>query len=228
MCLEAEALAPGTQSLTWKFIATIHKARGRLEESIQALEHSTTIAIGHIPAHNRRVVAASRRELATLHAELGRGDIALALIAQTEPDVAGDEKQQLLLDGDAALVHAFRGERDLARQRMGTAIENRKRVPDDRLTRQSLLISLARTALLIEETDLAEFLLHEFAALQPEPISLTFLYYHLAECRRQRGDEQRARELYKQAAATHFGIRWEHLAQERLDEESRAGTTMAF
>jgi hypothetical protein len=63
--------------------------------------------MSHIAAQNRRVSAATRRELAVLHAELGRGDVALALIYEAEAELTGNRKHEIVLDAAAALVHSF-------------------------------------------------------------------------------------------------------------------------
>jgi tetratricopeptide (TPR) repeat protein len=220
ICRDAEDLAPGTHPLWWKMIARIEKARGRLEEAIRALEHANTPSISHIPAQHRHTAAVIKRELATLHSELGRGDIALALICEAELELAGDPKQEILVNADAAFVHASRCERDLARQKIASAYEGRKRMTIDRSSEQAMLISLSRASLLIDEPRCAQSFLDEFLKLRPDPGSYPFTFFHLAECRRQIGDEAGARELYIKAASTHFGSRWERLARERLTAET--------
>jgi tetratricopeptide (TPR) repeat protein len=216
MAREAEALFPGKQRLPWKIIGHVEKIRGRLEEAIQALEHSDSVSISHIPAQNRQVSAVMQRDLATLHAELGRGDIALSLICEAEIELAGDRKQEMILDAAAALVHAFRHERDLARNRMASACEGRAELTDDRSTQQAVLVLLGRAALLIDEPERAESFLKEYLKLEPEPVSYPFVYYHLAECRRRAGDDAGGHEFDTKAASGEFGSRWERLARQRL------------
>jgi hypothetical protein len=64
-------------------------------------------------------------ELAPLQAEMGRADSALALLCEAEIEFAGDRKQEIGVDVAAALVHAFRHERDLAIARIDAACECR-------------------------------------------------------------------------------------------------------
>jgi hypothetical protein len=59
------------------------------------------------------------------------------MICEAEIELAGDRKQEMILDAAAALVHAFRHERDLARNRMASACEGRAEVTDDRSTQQA-------------------------------------------------------------------------------------------
>ena len=186
---EAEALLPGHQPLPWKIIGHVEKVRGRLEEAIEALERSDTISISHIPAQNRHVRAVTQRDLATLHAELGRGDIALSLICEAEIELAGDCTQEMILDAAAALVHAFRRERDLALARIASACEGRTKLDQDHSSQQAVLVHLGRATLMIDDPERAESFLNEYLELKPGPVSFPFVYYHLAECRRRRADE---------------------------------------
>ena len=217
----AEAILPGKQRLPWKIIGHVETVRGRLEEAIQALERSDSISCSHIPAQNRHRRAIIQRDLAALHAELGRGDIALSLICEAEIELAGDRKQEMILDAAAALVLAFRHERDLAVDRIASACEGRTRLSKDRSTQQAALVFLGRAALLIDEPERAETFLTEYLDLKPEPVSYPFTYYHLAECRRRLGDEAGGHALDSKAASTHFGSRWEQAARERLAAEHR-------
>jgi tetratricopeptide (TPR) repeat protein len=216
----AESLRPGKVQLPWLVIGQVAKARGRLEQAVQALEHACTIDLSHIPAQNRRGRAAIHRELATLHAELGRGDVALALIAEAEIELAGDRIEEIILDAAAALVHAFRRERGLATARIDAACDGRMPEIEDQTSRQVMLILVIRARLLIGDIAQAESLLHELLAVGLAPPSYPFAYYHLAECRRRAGDEEGAREFDSKAASTQFGTRWEQLARQRLAAES--------
>ncbi len=224
MACDAEAMAPRTQVLPWKIIGRIERARGRIEEAIQALEHCSDISISHVPTQNRRVTAVIQRDLATLHAELGRGDVALSLICEAEIELSGDRQQEMLLDAAAALVHAFRKEPDIARNRIASALDARTILPEDRGNQQAVLYSLSRAALLIDEPERAESFLNAFLELEPEPVSRAFAYYHLAECRRQAGDIAMANDLNIKAASTRFGSRWEFLARDRLAAEGAPGS----
>ena len=142
--IEAEAILPGEQQVPWIIIGQVEKARGRLAEAISALERANTVSMSNIPAHNRRMTAIIRRELATLHAELGQSDIALALIGEAELDLSGDRIQEIILDAAAAFVHSSRSERDLALYRIASACEDRKKRPQDRSTQEAVLSLLGR------------------------------------------------------------------------------------
>jgi len=136
--------------------------------------------------------------------------------------LVGDPKQQIPLNADAALVHGFRGERDLAMERIASACESREKVASDRSVQQAMLVNLGRTALLIDEPERAETFLNEFLELKPDPVSYPFTYYHLAQCRRRAGDEIGGREFDIKASSTDFGSRWERLARERLTADNVA------
>jgi hypothetical protein len=86
-----------------------------------------------------------------------------------------------------------------------------------------MLAFLGRAALEIDESERAECFLEEYLELNPEPVSFPFAYYHLAECRRRRGDEAGAHELDIKVASTHFGSRWEIAARKRLAAENIVG-----
>ena len=58
--------------------------------------------------------------------------------------------------------------------------------------------------------------------LGPDPPAYPSVWYHLAECRRRRGDTLGGRELDQRAASTNLGTRWERLARERLEQEGCA------
>ena len=202
---EAEAIIPETQRLPWKIIGKVEKARGRLEAAIQAYEHANTISLSHIPAQNRRLTALTHRELAILHAELGQGETALALVSDAESVLAGDPKQDVLIAAAAAFVHASRHEHDLALARIDAAQSGRASFDEDRSALQSVLILLAQAALLIDEPGQAESFLNEVVDLGPDPISHACVYYLLAECRRRTGDVAASRELALKATETQFG-----------------------
>jgi len=213
---EAEAINPGKKRMPWIVIGLVAKERGHVEDAIRALECANTIHEGHIPAMHRRASAVIHRDLAILHAELGHGDAALALIRHVEPEFAGDPKLSVTLDASAALVHALRDERDLALARIAAAEEGRRKVPADGTTQKSTLSLLGRAALRIDLPERAESFLRAYLELKPDPLYLPFAFYHLAECRRRIGDEAGGREFDTKAAATRFGSQWERLARERL------------
>ena len=218
---EAEALLPGKQQLPWAVIGQVEKARGRLKEAIEAIEHSVAVSVSHIPAKDRFASALIKTELAILHAELGRGETALALIHEAETELAGDPKHRIKLDASAALVHSFRVERDLALARIASACEGCQNYLEDRPTQLNALVLLIRAALLIDEPERAESFLNDLLKFKPDSLNYPFAYFQLAECRRRRGDEAGGREFDTKAASTHFGTRWERLARERLAAEDK-------
>ena len=186
---EAEAILPGKKRMPWIVIGTIEKLRGNDEEAIRALDHAKTIVMGHIPAMNRRADAAIDKELAVLHAELGHGDDALALIVGAESEFAGDPKLVVSLDAAAALVHALGHKRDPALARIASAEEGRARVPQDGTTQRAVLYLLGRAALLLDEPGRAEAFLREYLDRGPDPVFHAYAWYHLGGCRRRLGDE---------------------------------------
>jgi tetratricopeptide (TPR) repeat protein len=213
---EAEATLPGQKRTPWAIIEAIEKVRGNYEEAIRALEHSKTIAMGHIPALSRRADAALDMELATLQAEVGRFDEALASIDQAATELARDPKLSVILHSSAAVVHALAGHRDEAIARIEAAEEGRHGVPEDVGTQRGALYLIGRAALLIAEPEWAETLLQEYLDSGPNPVFRPYAFYHLAECRRRLGDESGGRAHDREAASTQFGAVWERLARERL------------
>ena len=205
--------------MPWLVIGLVERERGRLEQAIKALEHVNTIPSGHIPALNRRSAATVDRDLAVLHAELGHGDAALALIRQVEPELTGSPKQSVAFDASVALIHALRQERDLALARIASAEAGLKQVPDDGTAQRATLYLLGRAALRLDEPERAEAFLHAYLKLNPNPLYLPYVHYHLAECRRRLGDVVGGRSFDKKAAAAGFGNQWEHLARDRLAAE---------
>ncbi len=107
---EADSILPDQDRLPWTVVCHSKRLRGHLDEALRALEHARTIVVGHIPAAQRRVNAVLDKELAMLHAELGHRCEALALLAEAEPEVAGDSKLSAGFDAMAALVHALLGD----------------------------------------------------------------------------------------------------------------------
>ena len=216
---EAEAVLPGKKRMPWIVIGTIEKLRGNDEEAIRALDHAKTIVMGHIPAMTRRADAAIDKELAILHAELGHGDDALALIVGAESEFAGDAKLVVSLDAAAALVHALGHKRNRALARIASAEEGRARVPQDGTTQRAVLYLLGRAALLLDEPRRAEGFLREYLDRGPDPVFHAYAWYHLGGCRRMLGDESSGRDCDRKAASTRFGTLWERLARERLAAE---------
>ena len=117
-------------------------------------------------------------------------------------------------------MHAFRRERELVIARVDAACEGRAQLLQDHPGRQGNLLLVIRACLLIDETERAESLVHEFLENGPDPISIPFAYFHLAECRRRAGDAAGGRELDIKAASADFGTRWERLARDRLAAET--------
>jgi tetratricopeptide (TPR) repeat protein len=219
---EAEATLPGQKRTPWVVIEAIEKLRGNYQEAIRALEHAKTIAMGHIPAHTRRADAALEMQLATLQAEVGRFDEALASIDLAAPELARDPKLSVILHSSAAVVHALAGQRDEAIARIEAAEEGRRGVPEDETAQRGALYLVGRAALLIAEPEWAESLLDEYLDRRPDPVFRPYAFYHLAECRRRLGDESGGREHDREAASTQFGSVWERLARERLTATSVA------
>jgi tetratricopeptide (TPR) repeat protein len=213
---EADALVPGKTRVPWAVIGEVEKARGHYEAAISALERAISIPEGFIPASNRRASAAIQKELALLHAELGRTDVALALLREAELELEGDPKLSVTLDAAAALVHALANDREAALARMASADEHRQDVLSDGTTQRATLYLLGRAALLVGEPACAETLLRASFELNPDPVHWPHLYYYLAGCRRMLGDAAGGDDFDTKAASTQFGTHWERLARERL------------
>jgi tetratricopeptide (TPR) repeat protein len=170
-----------------------------------------------VPASNRHAAAVFHRELARLHAEAGRLDVAKELLAQAEPELAEDRKQHILLDAIAALVHAMRGERADASARIAAAEASLDTIPEELRIQKGTLLLIGRAALLIDRTAQAEALLQSLLKLDPNPAVRPEILFHLADCRRRQGDLEGARELDLSAAATRFGTLYERRARDRLE-----------
>jgi tetratricopeptide (TPR) repeat protein len=219
---EAERALPGRKRAPWAVIAAIEELRGDYDEAIRALEHSTTIPMGHIPAVGRRADARADMELAALHAEAGRCDEALALIDRAAAEAARHPKLSIVLHSTAALVLALAGRRDEAMDRIELADDGRRAIPEDGNAHHGALALIGRAALLIGDPELAEAFLGESLDRGAQPVYRPYLWYHLAECRRRLGDLAGGREVDREAASTSFGTQWERLARERLAGEGVA------
>ncbi len=215
---EAEELMPGKKRLPSVIIGGIAKERGDDAEALRADERAASILEGHVPALNRRATATIQKLVAVMQAELGHGDLAHAALDQAEAEFANDPKQMATLDGMAALVFALCNEPDAVRERIALAEEARASMPLDLALQKSNLYYTGRAAFVIGEIDQAENLFRAYLELNPDPVYHPCANYHLGECRRVKGDAERARELYSRASSTHFGSHWEALARERLAE----------
>ena len=105
---------------------------------------------------------------------------------------------------------------------MTSAEEGLKIVTDDGTAQRAALYLMGRAALRLDEPESAESFLRAYLELNPSPIYLPYVHYHLAECRRRLGDEAGGRALDQKAAAAGFGNQWERLARERLAAEAAA------
>ena len=219
MAREADALLPDQKRMPWLVIGLVERERGRLKQAIEALEHVNTIPSGHVPALNRRSAATVDRDLAVLHAELGDGDLALALIQKVEPELTGSPKQAVTFDASTALIHALRQERDQALARIAAAEAGLKLVAGDGTAQRATLYLLGRAALRLHEPERAEAFLTAYLKLSPNPLYLPYVHYHLAECRRLLGDVTGGRSFDERAAAAGIGNQWERLARDRLAAE---------
>jgi tetratricopeptide (TPR) repeat protein len=216
---EAEAIHPGKMRLPCIVLAAIAKLRGDTDTAIAATERAIPREKSFIPALNRRIQAVYAKEMAALHAEAGRGDIALVQLRAAEPELAGDPKLRVSLDAAAALVHAVRGERTEALARIARSDANRGTIPEDRVTQRAALYLLGKAALVLNDPARAESHFHTYLELEPNPVFLPYVHYHLAECRRRLGDLDGGQAHDRQAAAFHFGTLHERLARERLAAE---------
>ncbi len=219
---EAEAMIPGQKRMPWIIIGLVERERGRLEQAIKALEHANTIAVGHIPSLNQRASTAVEKDLAVLHAEVGHGDVARAIINRIEPGFVSDPKRMVTFDASAAAVHAFLHEREPGLARIAAAEAGLLQVPDDGTARRATLSLLARAALQFDQPERTSLFSTPTSSLNPNPLYLTYAYYHLAECRRRLGDVAGGQALDRKAASAGIDNRWERHARERLGAEGVA------
>ena len=213
---EAEALIPGMKRMPWTILSSIAMHRGRLEQAIPLAERAFTVSESHVVATNRGATAGLQMYMAILYAELGRGDVAIDFLRKAEPEFAGDRKRGVIIGVAAARVHALRGERELAIERIESAVEGARNISSDIATQRSVFYHGGRAALDIDDTDRAQILLDRYRELNPDPVFEPGLYYHLAECRRKLLDSDGEREFLIKAAAFQFGTQWEGRARERL------------
>ena len=219
---EAEAVLPGKKRMPWIVIGMIEKLRGNDEEAIRALDHAKTIVMGHIPAMTRRADAAIDKELAVLHAELGRGDDALALIAGAESEFAGDPKLTVSLDAAAALVHALGHKRDPALARIASAEEGRASAaktvrPSERCSTCSAGPPSCSTSPGGRRVSSASI-----SIAGPILCSTPTRGIILADAGGGSATSPRGADCDRKAASTRFGTLWERLARERLAAEGAA------
>jgi tetratricopeptide (TPR) repeat protein len=213
---EADAHRPGKNRLPWMVMGTIATQRGRLADAIEVLERAIAINDHHTPSARRRSTAVIQKDIAVLHAELGRAEMAQELLRQVLPALGGDGKLMVGIDVSAALIDALCNDRAAARSWIAKAEESRKDFPDDVATQRAALYHLARASLLVDEPQQAESILCAYLALDPDPVFRPYAYYHLAECRNRLGDLEGGREFDIRAASTSFGTRWEQMSRERI------------
>jgi tetratricopeptide (TPR) repeat protein len=214
---EAHQLNPDSHPGPWVTLARVEEMRGNFDQAIALRERAGAIEIGPIPASNRHVAAALQCDLAGLHAETGRLDLALELIQKAELELADGRKQKPRCDAQAALIHALRGEREEATSRMAAAEEGCMQQPQEVRTHRIVLLLLGRAALAINEPEQARKCLQMCLELDPPPVGRPMILYHLAECRRRQGDLEAGAALDREAAASRFGTLHERLARSRLE-----------
>jgi tetratricopeptide (TPR) repeat protein len=206
-------------AVPWVTLSQVEMIRGSFDAAIAAKQRASIMEISHRPSSNRHTAAVFQREIAGLHAESGRLDLALELIREAELELAQDRRQKVHLDAQAAVVHALRQERDLALARIHSADAGRKLFPENVRYQRQVLLPIGRAALEIELPEQAEVFLRSCLALEPAPVTVPQVLYYLASCRRCLGDVEGGRALDRSAASSHFGTLHERMARERLETE---------
>jgi hypothetical protein len=222
---EGEALDPGLKRMPSVVLSSIEARGGRLERALQMLKHACTIGEGDVMATNRRAVAGIQPQMAVSRTKLGQGELALDLIRQAETELSWGIQLTRKLNASAARVHALRNERDLAMERIATALKDLERMPsEDLVTRELTLYTLSRGSFENHEIGDAETRASACLTLNPEPVYLPGIHYLLAECRRMLDDSNGERDLLEKTASFRFGTQWERLARERLAALGHAAT----
>jgi tetratricopeptide (TPR) repeat protein len=216
MAREAESFGPGTDRVPLIVLGEIQFLRGNFDEAIALVEQAKSRAPLHVPALQRRIMAAMNKTLALYLAELGRLDEAMAKLDEAAHELANDPKLGASLDATFAWVHALRGERGEAHSYLASADARRDAVADDRTTQKTIVKLLGRASLVLGQTEQAEALFEEYLDLAPEPAYSPSGLYYLAACRYRLGDHAGSLELFREAAATNYGLRYERLARERV------------